>query len=140
MKRSRLALLVVAVVLVGMQAIRPSRDNPPVTGDLDAPADVKLVLRRSCYDCHSNETRWPWYTNIAPVSWLVANHVKEGRAELNFSQWSSYEPKKREHKLEEIEDEVREGEMPIGNYVWIHGDAKLSEADSKLVQEWAQTR
>lgn len=140
MKRSRLALLVVVVVLVGMQAIRPNRDNPPVTGDLDAPADVKLVLRRSCYDCHSNETRWPWYTNIAPVSWLVANHVKEGRAELNFSEWSSYEPKKREHKLEEIEDEVHEGEMPIGNYVWIHGDAKLSAADSKLIQEWAQTR
>jgi hypothetical protein len=127
-------------VLALSQAIRPDHTNPPATVEVQAPPDVAKVLKRACYDCHSNQTTWPWYSQIAPVSWLVARDVNEGRRHLNFSYWDSYEPAKRAKKLEHVESEVKEGEMPMAIYVPLHPEAKLSEADKALLIGWAQQR
>ena len=140
MKRGVKVALGVVVVLVVMPLVRPTRENPAVTGDLVTPPDVKSVLKKACYDCHSNETVWPWYSNVAPVSWLVARDVNEGRKHLNFSVWESYEQKRKDKKLEEIGEEVSEGEMPMAIYVPLHPEAKLSDAEKKLLVDWAKQR
>jgi hypothetical protein len=136
-------LIVLAVAFVVIQFVRPSRVNPPVdesktifaTGKV--PADVQAIVERSCADCHSNKTVWPWYSNVAPVSWLVAEDVEHGRKELNFSVWGDYKPKRAEHKLEEICEQVEQHEMPLGNYTFIHPSAKLSDADRRRLCEWS---
>lgn len=138
MKRLGIVFGVLVGLFLVMQVVRPDHTNPPVTGDLQASAEVKAVLKRACYDCHSNETKWPWYSNVAPVSFLIANHVKEGRGELNFSVWSEYAPKKQAHKMEEIEELVREGEMPMPGYVAMHAEAKLTDAEKTALQAWAK--
>ena len=125
-------------VVVLAQLARPSMENPPVTGDIQAPAEVHGVLKRSCYDCHSSATKWPWYAQVVPVSWVVAHDVNDGRKHLNFSEWENYEPGRKLKKLKEIAEEVEEGEMPMEIYVSLHGDAKLSEAEKKSIVEWAE--
>jgi hypothetical protein len=131
------------IVLAGMQFFRPDRANPPVdpARSVDAtatvPAAVAAVLKRSCYDCHSSETRWPWYSATVPMGWGVADHVNEGRSHMNFSEWGGYPPKKRVGILEKMCDEVREGRMPLKQYLWLHWDARLSEADWKSVCDWS---
>lgn len=125
------------------QAFRPDRRNPAsdpalaITAQLNVPADVRAILQRSCYDCHSNNTVWPWYTEVSPVSWLVADDVKEGRRHMNFSEWGSYRQAIRVAKLDMIVSEVDKGEMPLRKYLLIHGDASLSEADRDLLCAWA---
>ena len=101
--------------------------------------DPKIVtmLKTSCFDCHSNNTAYPWYNNIAPVSWMIANHVKEGKEKLNFSNWGLYIPDKQHELLEEIIEVVEEGEMPLSSYLLIHSEAKLSESDKELLKFWA---
>src|SRR6185436_12929985 len=94
--------IAVALAFLALQLVPVERTNPPLKAPLQAPAPVDAILRRACYDCHSNESRWPWYGYVAPVSWLVADDVKQGRKHLNFSDWNEYSAKKREHKLEEI--------------------------------------
>jgi len=101
---------------------------------------VKAVLRRSCYDCHSNETSWPWYSRVAPVSWLVASDVHEGREKLNFSAWSRLRPDKRERVIEEVWEEVREGEMPLPVYLLAHRGARLSAENRDVIRAWAGTK
>lgn len=94
-------------------------------------------MKRSCYGCHSNETVWPWYSDIAPLSWLVAYDVHEGRDELNFSLWGTYNPERRQKKLKEIAETIAEGEMPPWYYIYpMHRDARLSEADRKALTQW----
>src|SRR5262245_51840129 len=102
------------------------RTNPPVTGELAAPPEVAAILHRSCYDCHSNETRWPWYAYVAPVSWLVTHDVEKGRSNLNFSEWSSMSPKRRSRAPEKMIDNIEKGDMPLPIYLRMHDDAKLS--------------
>ncbi len=133
-------LVGLVVLFVGMQLVRPDRVNPPVTGEVQTTPEVKALLKRACYDCHSNETVWPWYSNVAPISWVVAHDVDEGRRELNFSEWASYEPKRQAHKLEETEEMVEKGEMPLGIYVVLHAEAKLTEAEKKTLIDWAKQR
>jgi len=131
------------VIATGAQFVRPDRTNPPVSAAQTVQATatvspgVHAILKRSCYDCHSSETRWPWYSGIVPMAWGVANHVKEGRAELNFSDWGAYPLRKRVALLEKMCDEVREGRMPLKQYLWLHRDAALSEADWKSVCDWS---
>jgi cytochrome c551/c552 len=138
MKRSVKLLGVLVGVLVLIQLRRPERDNPPVTADVVAPPEVKAILKRACYDCHSHETVWPWYSNVAPISWMVARHVELGRYRLNFSAWESYDEKQKAHKLEELVDEVTEGEMPMPGYVALHSEAKLTDAEKATLLNWAK--
>lgn len=130
----------VMVVLVGVQFIPVQRTNPSEHGRFDAPAEVQAVLRRACYDCHSHETRWPWYSQIAPVSLWIARDIKEGRREVNFSVWEKYDERRRTRKLKEIASEVDKGSMPPWYYVPLHPDAKLSAADRQRVIAWAKQR
>ncbi len=132
-----IVMLVAGVILI--QFVPVERSNPPVESDIPAPPAVKLILKRACYDCHSHETMWPWYSRLAPVSWLLARDVHEGRAELNFSTWAHYSPTEQEKKLKESWEEVQEGEMPPWYYLPLHRDAALSEADRQLLQTWALT-
>jgi len=126
----------VLVVFAAVQVVRFDRTNPPVTADLNAPPDVSSVLRRACYDCHSNETVWPWYSRVAPVSWLLHSDVTEGREKLNFSDWGALTLEQRAKALREIGETVAEGEMPPWYYVPMHPAARLSSSDRALIERW----
>lgn len=133
----RRALLGLVVLLGVIQFIPVDRSNPPVTAEISAPPEVRSVLVRSCYDCHSNQSVWPWYSRVAPVSWLIARDVHKGRDELNFSTWDQYSPAKQAKLLKECTEEINEGEMPMWFYVLLHPEARLSEADHQLIRQWA---
>ena len=140
MKLVSKVLLGVGALLVLIQLIRPSQMNPPVTGKIQAPAEVITLLERACYDCHSNETKWPWYSQVAPVSWLVSRDVNDARKHLNFSEWENYEAGRKLKKLEELVEEVGEGEMPLAIYLPLHPEAKLTAADRSVLVEWAKRK
>lgn len=136
---SKRALIGLVVVLLLAQFVPVDRTNPSVETWVDAPADVTAVLERACYDCHSNETTWPAYSRVAPISWLVADHVHEGREAVNYSTWNRYSAEERAELLEETWEEVEKGEMPLKGYFLLHSDAKLSDADRSLLRSWAGT-
>jgi hypothetical protein len=127
----------VAAILFA-QLIAVPRTNPPSEGELAAPPSIAGIIRRACYDCHSNETRWPWYGRVAPVSWIVAHHVTAGRRQLNFSEWGVYLPRTRRHKLAWMARAVREEQMPPGSYRLIHPAARLSESDRAALVHWIE--
>jgi hypothetical protein len=126
------------VVIVALQFFPIERTNPPERGEPPGPPEVQALLRRSCFDCHSHETQWPWYTQIAPASLLIARDVKEGRKEVNFSLWGKYNESRKSKKLKEIAKEVGEGDMPLFYYLPLHPDAKLSAAERELIVKWAK--
>ena len=138
--RQRIAVsaLVLIVALIAIQFVPVEASNPPVTGDVPTSPAVKAVLRTACYDCHSNETQWPWYSHIAPLSWLLARDVREARGELNFSTWNQYGTQEQVKKLKESWEEVAEGEMPPWFYLRAHRDARLSAEDRALLRQWAR--
>lgn len=125
------------VMAVGIQWVPVHRAAPPAPAALRADEQVLAILRRSCFDCHSSETRWPWYSYVAPVSWSVARHVHDGRRSLNFSAWENLPADKQAHAAEEIVEEVAEGEMPLPAYLLAHRDAKVSAADLEVLRRWA---
>ena len=135
--------IVVVCLFLALQFMRPARTNPPVDPfqtietRLQVPPHVASVLDRSCKDCHSNATRWPWYSNVAPFSWLLVDHVIEGRDNLNLSEWGRLDNRRADDKLEEICDEVKIGAMPMASYTWIHRSAILSQEDVKTLCDWA---
>lgn len=133
------AVAVLIVALVAIQFVPVDRTNPPVETEVPATAEVRSILRRACYDCHSHETVWPWYSRIAPISWLVAHDVNAGREELNLSTWNRYTTKQQLKKLKESWDEVAEGEMPPWMYLPPHPDARLSAEDQAALRAWSQS-
>ena len=128
-----------ALVCAGLaiQLVPVPLTNPPVLSDIAAPAEVKAILKTSCYDCHSNESVWPWYSRVAPVSWLVAADAARGRRHLNFSTWDGYPPEIRAKKLARTVREVAKGDMPPWYYTIKHTDARLTPAQRSLLQTWA---
>ncbi len=134
----RWILIGVAAVLVLIQLVPVDRSNPPATEKLVMPDNVQRIMQRSCFDCHSNETVWPWYSYVAPVSWLVKHDVEEGREHLNFSEWDKLNLKRKIKRLEEIVEEVEEGKMPMPIYLIMHGDAEVSAAELAVLREWTQ--
>ncbi len=138
--RSLLRIVAVTFVLVLLMQLVPiTRDNPTISGTLDAPPPVTATLRRACFDCHSNETVWPWYSRVAPASWLVAHDVHEGREHLNFSTWTDLPRTEQTKRLLEIAEEVEKGAMPPGIYTPLHPEARLTLADISAVATWART-
>ena len=109
-----------------------------ITKVMNVPANVESILKRSCYDCHSDHTIWPWYSSIAPASWLVGDDVTAGRKKMNFSQWSKIPTAKQEARLNEICEEIKSDEMPLPPYLILHGDAKLSQADKDILCNWVE--
>ena len=132
--------LAVVVLLLAAQLVPVDRANPPAGKEIVAPPDVMAVLERACYDCHSSETVWPAYSRIAPVSWLVARDVHEGREALNYSTWDRYSAAERAELLEETWEEVAEGEMPMKAYVVLHPSARLTAEDRAALQAWTSGR
>jgi hypothetical protein len=139
-----LKIVVIALVLgfIVLQFFPPDRTNPPISdaetleASTQVPADVVAILSRSCNDCHTHKTSYPWYSNISPVSLFLASHIKDGRRHLNFSVWNTYDKKKKAKKLEEIQEQVESGAMPLGSYLWIHRGAVLSESEVSALADW----
>jgi hypothetical protein len=127
--------LVCAFLLAQLFPVR--RENPPVESEVPASTEVRRILRDACYDCHSHETRWPWYSHVAPFSWLVAHDVSNAREHLDFSAWERYDAREQRKKLEEVWEEVEEGEMPLWYYLLLHPEARLGEDDERRLRAWA---
>lgn len=130
----------ITVVMAGIQFIAVRRTNPTTTMEVDANDATRQILKRSCYNCHSNETVWPWYSHIAPISWLVVDDVTEAREHLNFSEWDKYNPKQQSHKIEEMIEEIKEGEMPLTLYLIMHPGAKMADEDVMVLTKWAESK
>lgn len=137
-KNFLLVMNVLIVALIIIQFIPVKKNNPTETAPIQLSGEVQAVLQRSCFDCHSNRTHWPWYSQFAPVSWLVSHDVQEGREELNFSEWGRYDAKKQEKLLREIVEEVEKGKMPLKIYTLMHPHAKISETDLQILQDWVK--
>ncbi|WP_297815038.1 heme-binding domain-containing protein [uncultured Polaribacter sp.] len=142
-KKTVLKILVALLVIIQFFGIdkttTPVNESKDFVSVTNPPVKVATIIKTSCYDCHSNQTNYPWYTNIAPVSWWIGHHIEEGREHLDFSNWGDYSKKKADHKLEEFYEEVEEGEMPLTSYTSLHGEAKLSEEDKALLIAWVKT-
>ena len=140
----RKILLGILLILVAIQFIRPAKNQSTeisandISKGYTIPENVNNVLKKSCNDCHSNNTVYPWYFNIQPVGWWLDGHIDEGKTELNFSEFASYSPRKQHHKLEEVIESVKEGNMPIKSYTWIHKNAILTDEEKLAVSEWAE--
>jgi len=141
-------LLGLAVVFVALQAFRPARNisaTAPFTGKDDItvlyppPPAARQILATACYDCHSNQTRYPWYAEVQPVAWWLASHITEAKGELNFAEFGTYPRKRQMKKLESLVDEVRDRTMPLKSYTFIHRDAKLTDAQITALSAWAES-
>ena len=137
--------IVVIIAFVGLQFTTPARTNPPVDQSqtiearAQVPPQVSAILDRSCRDCHTNNSVWPWYSHVAPVSWLVVGHVNDARRSMNMSEWGHLNPDRQQKKLQQICDEVTDGAMPLGSYTPLHPGSKLSADDVKTLCEWANS-
>jgi hypothetical protein len=136
-------LLLLLVLLIVIQFFHPSKnlsDTLITENDISKvykiPADVHNILIQKCYDCHSNHTRYPWYNNVQPIAWWMADHVNEGKHELNFSEFKTYSSKKANHKMEELSDAINEGWMPLDTYLWLHRNARITEEDQRAINQW----
>ncbi|MDR3680373.1 MAG: heme-binding domain-containing protein [Flavipsychrobacter sp.] len=140
-KKILLALLIVFVII---QFIRPKHNTSDITPDdithvYAVPDSVHEILAKACLDCHSNNTRYPWYNNMAPVSWFLNSHVQDAKKELNFSEFATFPKKRQAKKLAKVAKSVDEGWMPIDSYMWIHKDAILTPREKELVSTWAKS-
>ncbi|MDQ2855891.1 MAG: heme-binding domain-containing protein [Acidobacteriota bacterium] len=137
-------VLVVVIVFVVIQFKRPARTNPPVNeaqtiyAQTQMTPQVSAILERSCRDCHSNKTVWPWYTNVSPISWFIVDHVNEGRRNLNISEWTQYDKNRQGRKLQQICDQVTDGSMPLSTYTPLHRGSKPSPEDVKTLCAWTE--
>lgn len=140
LKNILLSLLVIFIII---QFIRPAKNlgeafgRNDITQSVDVPENIKNILVTSCFDCHSNKTNHMWYENIQPIGWWIGNHIKEGKRELNFSEFNTYKDKRKAHKFEEIGEMISEKEMPLSSYTLIHGDAALSDEQIEILISWA---
>jgi Haem-binding domain len=144
MKKTLKWVLGALIVAFGLlQLTNPPRTNPPVVNDLMAtsvpPPKVAAKLHAACYDCHSNEIKWPWYSRVAPMSWLIAHDVQNGRDNLNLSDWPAANPSRAAKWLRDMSEEVDDQDMPLKKYTAIHADARLTEADRKELTDWMDT-
>lgn len=141
MKKVLIVLLAIIIIIQFFRIDKTnlvSDPNVDIFAVEDVPSDVQDLLKAACFDCHSNTAKYPWYTNIAPISWWIKHHIDEGRDELNFNNWGTYSIKRKMHKLEEIEEMVEDKEMPLASYLIMHSEAKLSKQDQKKLIIWAK--
>src|SRR5690554_4009774 len=131
-----------AAILIIMQFFTIDKSTPSISPSSDflvvtnPPANIATILKNACYDCHSYDTQYPWYFNVAPASWFLKKHINDGRHELNFSVWGDYTTKRKDHKLEEASELVLDKEMPLPSYAWLHNKAQLSDNDLTLITNW----
>ena len=137
-------VLVIVVIIGLMQFIRPQKnDSADFTKDITTvvavPENVQQILKTSCNDCHSNQTKYPWYSEIAPISWFLAQHVNEGKEHLNFSEWANYNNNQKSHIIKDIQEEMEKQGMPLKSYLIIHKDAVLTQEQYKTLLDWSKT-
>jgi hypothetical protein len=138
----KIAYILLAVLVI-IQFFRPERNTASgtqanaIANKYAVPANVNGILQKACNDCHSNNTVYPWYANIQPVAWWLADHVNEGKGELNFDEFLTYSPKKAHHKMEEVIDMVKQGEMPLKSYTIVHRNANLTQEEKVAITDWA---
>ncbi|HEA28918.1 MAG TPA: cytochrome C [Leeuwenhoekiella sp.] len=138
-------LILLLIALIGIQFIRPERNEDsyeslePFLAETKPSEQVAAILKTACYDCHSNQTQYPWYAEVAPVSFWLSDHIQEGKHHLNFSAWQGYSAKRKDDKLDELIEEVTDGEMPLESYTLIHQDAHLTRAQTDAMITWAKT-
>ncbi|WP_411032000.1 heme-binding domain-containing protein [Spongiimicrobium sp. 3-5] len=144
MKSIKKILVALLIIFIGMQFYRPDKNLAAeghahnfVTETVPS-APVTSLLEQTCYDCHSNNTVYPWYNNIAPVSYWLKDHIDEGKGHLNFSAWDTYDNKKKDHKLEEVVEMLEAKEMPLKEYTWTHEEARLTESQREAIITWAK--
>ena len=135
------ALFIFLIIFIVMQFIRPDRINIAVEKDMEiqTPIEITQIFQAACYDCHSNETKWPWYSEISPFAWVIQNHVTEGRKALNFSTWEKYT---QEEKKEHLKDIYRTAyaSMPLPSYIFAHEEADLTKEQRNLIRIWTGVR
>lgn len=137
-------LLVLLIVFIAIQFIQPARNTngqvlpPNISKAVFVPQNVQLLLQTACYDCHSNNTNYPWYNYMQPAAWILANHIKHGKKDLNFDDFGSYSIRKQQSKLKAIANQIKDGEMPLYSYTIIHKNARLSKDEKSLIINWAQ--
>jgi hypothetical protein len=144
--KARLKWILAGIAALGLlaQFTNPTRTNRPVSpgDDLSAtnapPAEIAQLLRGACYNCHSDETQWPWYSRVAPVSWWVVDHVNSGRKRLNFSEWPHQDSQRAARKWNRISEEVSSGDMPLPSYTWVHPEARLTVEQRARLAKWAE--
>jgi hypothetical protein len=130
-----------AIVLL-MQVMQPTKNQSDTRSENDIsktyamPAGVHEILVEKCYDCHSNNTKYPWYIHIQPIGWWMASHIEEGKEHLDFSEFKTYPAKRANHKLEEVSEEITKGHMPIASYLWIHPETKITAAEKESITAW----
>ncbi len=139
----RIALLVLIGLFIIVQFYQPERNDSERGDDHlfaleEVPEQVKMVLTNACLDCHSNQTRYPWYSSIAPASWMMNQHVTEGKENMNLSDWGSMDIFDRLGALEKMVEEVEKGDMPLESYVWLHRDARMDEEKTQLLKDWTE--
>lgn len=143
MSRTRKVLLGLLAVFIVIQFFRPEKNlsSAPTPNELfahyQAPDSLKQLIKTACYDCHSNNTVYPWYSNIQPVAWWLDDHIQVGKKKFNFSEFATYAPKKADHKMEELIEMVKEEEMPLKSYTIIHGDSRLTPGQRTALADWA---
>lgn len=143
----KLALIILAVLLlvfVGMQFFQPDKNIAPLTDDdlfnqLNSPIQVQEKIKASCYDCHSNQTKYPWYNKIAPLSWVIADHVKEGKKEMNFSEWGQLSKREKLGLLSGISEVLEDKSMPLPSYLKLHPEARFTDKEVELISSWAES-
>jgi hypothetical protein len=137
-------LLILLAAFILIQFVRPEKNDSKnemkaMSTVMEIPVEVTKIIETSCADCHSNSTKYPWYSEIAPASWYLAQHVKEGKENLNFSEWTAYNKDQQAHILNDIKEVLNEREMPLKSYLLIHKDAKLTENQYQILYDWANT-
>ena len=144
MKLYKKILLILLVIFIAFQAVQPIPNNSTkllttdITKIVNVPENALTILKNACYDCHSNNTRYPWYVSIQPVGWIMSDHIKNGKENLNFSDFGTYSPRKQTNKLRAIKTSIEESSMPLPAYVIMHGSARLSAEDKKILIDWAE--
>lgn len=144
MKILKKIALVVLIVFIAIQFFPPDKNVDESDHlatfllETNPPQNVRTIFKESCYDCHSNNTAYPWYNNIAPVSYWLAGHVDHGKGNLNFSDWDGYDKKEKDHKLDELIEEIEAGEMPLKEYRWTHEEARLTNDQRQDLIDWAK--
>ena len=144
MSRIKKALFAILVLFIGIQFYQPARNKSgqvlptDISNTYSIPENVNVLFKNACYDCHSNNTNYPWYSNIQPIGWLLAKDVKEGKAKLNFSELGSFSPRRQTSKLEIIENSIKDGIMPLSKYTLLHKNARLTKEDKELLIDWIE--
>ncbi len=144
LKAIKIVVVLLVIAFATLQVFQVDRTNPPIieaetlAAAVNVPENVQAIFDRSCNDCHSNNTVYPWYSKVQPSGWFVKDHIDDGRRHLNFSVFNTYEQKRKVKKLEEICEQVESKEMPLPSYLWLHRDAAMRDGEAKILCDWAE--